>query len=86
MSDEYNLTEAGAFTENDLLEFRNAEFEKSKTVRKIWITQHQANHLANSIEGNKPIKTGNKLIDFWNAPNYRNRLKTVHGIEIGIEK
>lgn len=86
MTNEYKLTETGAFNENDLLEFQQAELDKGRIVRKIWITQIQANHLANSIEGNKPVKTGKKLVDFWNAPNYRSRLKTVHGIEIGVEE
>lgn len=83
--EEYKLTEAGAFNEKDLLEFIEAEQEKGRTVRKIWITRLQANHLVNSVEGVKPKLTGKKLVDFWNAPKTPIKLKTIHGVEVGIE-
>lgn len=86
MSDEYNLSEAGAFGEVDLLEFVEHEREKGNTVRRIYITRRQAMHLVNEIHGKKPeSKTGKKLVDYWEAPKTPITLKTIHGIEVEIE-
>ncbi len=85
MSDEYDLSEAGMFTELELLDFNASEQEKGRTVRKIWITKRQENYLANSIHKVKPKKTGKYLVDFWNEPLQQITLTSVHGIEIGID-
>ena len=85
MSPEYSLSEAGLFTLEELLDFQNHELEKGRTVEKIWITERQANHLANTFADIKQIKTGMKLVDFWNAPKVPITMESLNGIEIGIE-
>jgi hypothetical protein len=86
MSTEYDLQYAGAFSETDLLDFKQSELEKGNVVEKIWITRLQANHLANSVHGIKPKKTGMKLVDYWNIPATPTELKSIHGIEIGVDE
>ena len=85
MTDEYDLSDAGAFSVTDLLEFQQSELEKGRTIRKIWITRLQANHLVNSIKGYRPKKTGMRLVDFWNLPRETVKLTNIHGIEIGVD-
>lgn len=85
-TDEYGLVEAGEFTVADLLDFQRSELEKGREVRKVWITERQAAALVNEVEGKRPqVKTGQKLVDFWNAPKTLKTPESIHGIEVGID-
>lgn len=81
---EYDLTDAGAFNERDLLELRDSELEKGNSVDIIRITPIQANHLVNSIKGTSTKQTGKKLVDFWETQKAPGDIRELHGIGIRI--